>query len=538
MPYEQTNIQDSIKPDTENRSGSATVTLPSETPVNPKRCYFIGRSLAFSIGESAIEMAACQHNCVGKCLLDVRKVYIPSSLTDEQKRDQFIASTISDFINDWGGKRSRVTLAIGGHDTACRVFSMPTMKQRDLDAAVSFEVKNQIPFSVDQAVFDHRVTREIEHNGNCRCQVSLFAATRTRVKQCLRPFALAGVEVHAVYHLQDAIGNLLRQLPDFHDNQSYTLMNIGQNQTDISFYRGTTLELWHVSSAGSARLGRSNEDTRFEYFAELLAAEIQNSLDYYTGQYANVFSENILVYGDLSYSDDLLEGLNGQTDFTFLAFPADRLALKTGSGDFDRETLSVSLGSLASAVCDNDLANLLPKEVQQEKRDRKFKNIARVALASLALILIAGWLSMVQETETRKTELDSLNKQIESFQNSEAYHTYHILKRKIARDQSFLDKLTTDPTHFNSLLKELSLLTGKNVKLTNLDFDSKGTDGNLILQGVVTSGDLPPEIILAEYVAGLSASPLYDDVIIVRHVKKKVNNLFKISFVLKLKGLV
>ncbi len=58
----------------------------------------------------------------------------------------------------------------------------------------------------------------------------------------------------------------------------------------------------------------------FEYFAESLASEIQNSLDYYSGQFASRFGSQLYIYGDLAYSDDLIELLDNRFELEFRAF--------------------------------------------------------------------------------------------------------------------------------------------------------------------------------------------------------------------------
>jgi hypothetical protein len=55
---------------------------------------------------------------------------------------------------------------------------------------------------------------------------------------------------------------------------------------------------------------------------------------------------------------------------------------------------------------------------------------------------------------------------------------------------------------------------------------------------VVNARDVPPEVVLAEYVETLNHSPLFENVTVDRHYKNKTKNGFEMDFQLSLKGKV
>ena len=87
-------------------------------------------------------------------------------------------------------------------------------------------------------------------------------------------------------------------------------------------------------------------------------------------------------------------------------------------------------------------------------------------------------------------------------------------------------------------LKELSNLTPAQIKLIHFDFRPAEPNKNILIQGVVTSPTIPPEIILAEYTETLASSPLFDNVYIIKHVKKNEKEQFFIEFVINMQGTV
>ena len=94
------------------------------------------------------------------------------------------------------------------------------------------------------------------------------------------------------------------------------------------------------------------------------------------------------------------------------------------------------------------------------------------------------------------------------------------------------------PTFLSLNLKELSLLTPKEVRLVNMQFRPSDPDANMVLEGNVFSKGIPPEVILAEFIENLSGSPFYSNVEIIRHIKKELKNGFEIGFSVKCRGLI
>jgi hypothetical protein len=87
-------------------------------------------------------------------------------------------------------------------------------------------------------------------------------------------------------------------------------------------------------------------------------------------------------------------------------------------------------------------------------------------------------------------------------------------------------------------LKDLSRLTPTAVALTNLRFTTAAEDYNLSLTGQLATTSTPPEIVLAELVEALRASPFFEDVTIQRHSKRATETGHSIQFSLDLRGVI
>jgi hypothetical protein len=184
------------------------------------------------------------------------------------------------------------------------------------------------------------------------------------------------------------------------------------------------------------------------------------------------------------------------------------------------------------------MADVLPREAKRIHRAFRVNNYAKAGLAFLAIVLIGSWGLLNKAVSIKQGELVSLNAQVTDFTNSEAFKSYNLLKRQIAIDKTYLESAIETPTFLSLNLKELSLLTPKEVRLVHLLFRPADPDANYVLEGKVYSEKIPPEIILAEFIENLAASPFYKNVEINRHVKRESKPGFEIDFSIKCRGLI
>lgn len=505
--------------------------------IRPRRNWILGRTLAFSMDDNSIQMAAVDHLGRRRKIRHLEKIYIPSSDSGRADSEVFISKTIDSFVREHGGRGVRISLAVSGRETAYRIFFMPVMRKRDLRSAIALELGRQVPFPVAECFHNYRTVFKIGSREQQRYRVALLAATRRFLNERLKPFHELGLEVSNVYLTQDVAGSLLEQLPDFSNDRYYTLVHIKRHDSEISFYKGSCLEFFNTLSTGSAMLDGGRDTTRFGFFAESLATEIQTSLDYYTGQYSRNFANKIYIYGDLSYGDEVAELLNSPTGFAFQNFPAHRLS-HISVDEKNAEVLAVCLPALAAGACQVELTSLLPTVDRRRLVAKKIELATRGGLVFLSMLIFANWYMLSTRTEIYQAGLNELRRQEQVFKNSEAFYTYNVLKRQIAADRNYLELTRESPSYLHLSLKELSRLTPPPIELLRLDFNRNSDGRNLTIQGVATGRDIPPEVILAEYVETLVASPFYSDVTVVRHNKKQDAGKFTIEFVLDMRGVL
>ena len=506
--------------------------------VPPKKLLHFGRHLACCIDEDSIQFAAVRHLGRWQKLLDIRKVYIPSTPDLHEERVAFIVNSLDEYLSEFGGRHPTISLVVGGSETAFRSFTMPGLSRKKLSSAICFEIKKRIPFPVADSEYDYRVMGRLTGSEQSTQRISVLAATRQLLERRLEAFDKTGRPVSNICHSQAVIVQLLPQLPGYTDDSNYALINVERNHTEISYYQGSCLDLYHICSLGSSFLSNRSDPAIFESFSESLATEIQNSLDYYSGQFSVHFTNQVFVYGNLSYTDDLIDLLTDRFGFAFRRFPAEELDMVKGRNFAFESSLPVCLPALASATCSVKLADLLPRERKSARQKKKVNRFGIAGLITLILSLTTVWMVHNTVIDQLKDSLQETTLQVENFRNSPVYDTYRIAKQQAAANQAYLNKTEVISSYLGFNLKGLSQLTPKSVRLYQLDYDSDRQDENHRIAGVITQSTVPPEIILAEYIETLAQSVFYDNVTLERHVKRRVGSAFELEFQISAKGMI
>lgn len=497
------------------------------------------RTISLVIDPDSVQMATVQRIGFFSRLLDVTKIYIPASIKDEEVGRNFITNKINEYVKKYGRPFTRYILGAGGQETIFRMLTLPYMPKRELYKAILWEGNKRIPFDLNHSCFGYHTSVKISNDGNKTISVSLIAVLRQEIDRILELVAPLNIKIDAIYLNQEAIGYLLPNISDYSAKKTYALVDIGKNSTEISYYRGMHLEFSHTSAIGTESLsGGADVGKTYEQFTEKLQSEIQNSLDFYAGQFSQTFSDKLFIYGDFSYSDDLIAKLSHNLGLEFKRFPMDSWKNSKKIKSELLDSIPPVLSSVALALSDYGLIDFLPPETKEERATTRFYRFAAPALIVLAAALTGQWSSMKYENNIEKFKLHKAQNQIEQFKSSKSYLLYSQIKQKMSHDKAFLDGLKSNPTFLNLNLKELSRITPEQIKLDMYDLSTNAQKPELSLIGRTISNDPPPEIILAEFIARLENSPFFEKVEIKKYSKQYKNNWFVLDFQIEMSAVI
>lgn len=504
-----------------------------------KRRLGLLRTISLVIDPDSVQMATVQKLGFFSRLLDVTKIYVPASIKNEEVGQNFITNRINEYIKKHNRPFTRYILGAGSQETIFRILTLPAMPKKELHKAILWEGNKRIPFDLNHACFGYHTSSRISNDGNKTIAVSLIAVSRKEIDRMLELVAPLNIKIDAIYLNQEAIGYLLPNIQGYTNQKTYALVDIGKNSAEISYYSGMHLEFAHASSIGTESLsGGSDAGKTYEQFTEKLQSEIQNSLDFYAGQFSRTFSEKIFIYGDFSYSDDLIDKLSHNLGLQFSRFPVDTWK---SSRKVKKELLGSIppvLSSVALALSEYGLIDFLPPEIKEERATSRFYRFAVPALIVFTAVLIGHWSSLKYDNDIEKFKLTKAQNQIEHFKNSKSFRLYNQIKQQIAFDKAFLDKLKSNPTFLHLNLKELSRITPQQIKLDMYDLKATPQKPELLLTGKTISNDPPPEIILAEFIARLEHSPFFEKVEIKKYSKQFKNNHFILDFQIEMSAVI
>jgi hypothetical protein len=269
-----------------------------------------------------------------------------------------------------------------------------------------------------------------------------------------------------------------------------------------------------------------------------LLDEIQNSLDFYAGQFSRPFTNIIFVYGDFAYTDELIEKLTNNIGLEFKRFPVDTLFQHKKILEEQYGEIAPVLGAAALALTDYTLIDFIPGEIKEKRSAVRYWRFAIPVMMLITAVFLAFWIALKYENNIKQGQLESAQRQIQRFVNSDAFRTYNQIKKQMTLDKAFLDRLERKQSHLHLNLKELSRITPRKIKLDRYDLKSIDNQLKLFLSGRAVSNDPPPEVVLAEYIAGMEQSPFFKQVNVRRYSKRQLENSFVLDFEIEMEAII
>lgn len=175
--------------------------------------------------------------------------------------DGQIQEALQQFLSRNEVKGDRVAVSVPGQSGLSRFFRPPPVDLKTLPDIVKYEVKQQIPFPIEDVIWDWQKLGGVEVDGRIiDAEVGLFAMKRDGVFRALKPFNDAGIDVDvvqlsplAVFNF--AVNELIRKNPADDDGEnkskSWVVLSIGTDTTDLIVTNGSRLWLRNIPVGGN-----------------------------------------------------------------------------------------------------------------------------------------------------------------------------------------------------------------------------------------------------------------------------------------------
>jgi type IV pilus assembly protein PilM len=320
---------------------------------------------------------------------------------------ELVRAALEEFVSRHDLAGERVAVSAPGQAGLAKFIKLPPIEAKKIPDIVRYEANQQIPFPLDQVVWDwQRLAGGIEEGGFVMdAEVALFAMKREQVNKALAPLTNAGIAVDVLQLQPIALANMAMfdQLPPPAEIDpdapppSLVIVAIGVDSSDIVVTNG--LRVWQRSMpiGGSSFTKALVKEMKFTFekaeqekrnavraadpravfkamrpvFTEF-ASELQRSLNYFTGTDKTAKIGKVLLLGNAAK-------LRGLSDFVAKQLQLDVQRLETynalggpavAASGFreNRLAFATAYGLALQGAGGAGLAtNLLPKEIVRDR---------------------------------------------------------------------------------------------------------------------------------------------------------------------------
>lgn len=378
------------------------------------------------VGECALKAMKIRPAEDGKIeLLAFDVIEHPKILSQpDAERDELTSAAIEKFVsrNDISG--DRFVIGVPGQQTFVRFCKLPPVPdKRKLPDLVRYEAAQQIPFDIEDVVWDYQVFSTPESPD---MEVGIFAMRKDQVRKHIDAFAAHGISPAAIQTLPTSLYNMAKfdGLGGLEDGAATVLVDVGAQSTDLivveknggwmrniplggNSFTEALIKSFKLSFGKAEQLKRTAASSKYArqifqamrpVFADLVA-EIQRSLGHYSSTHRDVELRNVLALGNAFILPGLQKYL--ETNLTIGGgvqklekFNTLLPSATVNAPQFQENILSfgaaygLALQGLGQAAINSDL---LPVELARVAMWRKKQVYFMATAASLLVAAVLPW---------------------------------------------------------------------------------------------------------------------------------------------------
>ncbi len=418
---------------------------------------------------------------------------------------------------------ARKILVINSSKLILKRLRISRLPLNELPGAIQWEMKEFLPFSLEEAMLDYEILGEAEELGVQKYDVSVACAAKEVIYTPFNLLVSYGVFPDRVTTPICALERLASALPRQSESPSAScLLYLGDEDTQILILPSAGPVFWRqiligmkkstlMTPGGSAQGGVPEDPFRRDFLAYLLP-EIRRTTDHYFEESQGVAIEDVTLFGG-----------GGQRLETIAASLAEQLSLPVKVGNpflgfgvlpefpYDPATPSSQWQELVlatgAALSDDSKINLLPQEIKRASANlvRRLAVIVGVTAAIIIEGFLLSWLKVrVQDLNTRlaplQIELNAATPQLTELDTLES------LRQRVLSQTAALDYLNAQRMPLDEALKEISNLIPREMILTDLRVE----EGRLSLKGEIHSVKSSAEVTLSNFIKALGKGMFRD----------------------------
>ena len=497
----------------------------------PRKDRFIG----LDIGSSSIKLAELVHQ-QGKLVPLKLKLQEIDSREDNQDSQ---LDELKNLFRDINTKEAKINVVINCSQSCTKISVIPFMPKSEILPALKWEMRNYISFSIDQAVLDYEILREIAEGGVKKLKVAVACCPQETVNRYLDLLSRAGIKPSLFTQHSFALKNVINSLCS-KENETVAFLDIGYTFSELVIFQDRELVFSRklpvagqdftqemiqalVSDRGKTELTLEEAESIKKKYGilssddskiiedkitsahlisllrpnlEKLATEIKRSFAYYREKEQGAPVELLLLLGGGGNLKNLTKNLSEslripvQLGNPLLAFPLSAPAgNKQGLFNDEPETVNRFASALGAALAWPSDINLLPIEIKQQTKLLIKRSSIEALVTAFVVILILVYTGMRirlgiydKRVAAAQLELIALSPQIKELPK-----------------QAFLGSILNQRIYWSDALKEISNLILEPVCLTEMNAE----ENLLTLKGQIKSTRLAREQFLTEFMCSL-----------------------------------
>ncbi len=431
-------------------------------------------------------------------------------------------------------------------DILIKRLSLPEMSAPELQNAIRWELKDQLSFKMDEALFDFKIIGKRRFpDGSEKLDILTIFAKESLIEEKLLAIKNLGLNVCGISSSSFALAKVG---VEFALTEPVALIDIGLESSRLLIIENGALQFVREINFGGESItkamtgvlstekgsfglsrdeaeklkiesGLLGEDSKFFSMVrpalERLTSQIKVSIEYYENQFGSAAINKLFLTGNGSRFKGLKEFLSKENlgAVLLLGLPT-KFSFKVRQPmpsiiDEALPDISVALG----LALERGFQNLLPKGWAIEKKKHIERFVFRISMALVIIYSIFSYL-------VSSVRLDSLRKVSTAYK--EQWQNIAMLKNlndNIAELRTTTKKIYFQELNPDGILKSLSFITPKEISLKQIFLDRRKK--TMTLKGIILTPNQPAEAGLSEFMSALEASKFFEKVSLVSTEKSE-----------------
>lgn len=398
-------------------------------------------TIALEIGAQSISMGVFSLGKKGLVLNRYARRDVLLDPVEEGLRIEYVSAALAELVSELNVKGKDVHNVISGQQVFIRFIKLPSIVGEDMDQLVAFEAQQQIPFPMDEIIWDYQLLSD-GYIGDR--EVLLVAVKKEHLDNLNGQVAANGLQTKSVDCSITALFNAYKHSCPM-EHVPVMILDIGAKTTDIIFCaqnrfytRSATVAGAYVTNAisrelhvtfkdaeklkirrGVISMTGGHTDSMSEQDAALatvirtamsrLSAEIQRTINRYRTEFQGEAPVKAYLCGGgslLTFTPEFMQEMLG-IPVEYLN-PFNNIAIGANVDESALETEAVLLGGVVGAAAraagESEFSiDLVPTSVARERSEKQL--LPKVVAAGLAAVIGAGVFAGLSYRAARNAEV-------------------------------------------------------------------------------------------------------------------------------------